>query len=79
MASWDNLGEISNIAQLTGLDAVKLISLIVRAASTARMHKSNCHDNCASWGCCSLKFRECYLRRTAPTARANSKAMRIPA
>ncbi|RCV46475.1 hypothetical protein SEVIR_9G539400v4 [Setaria viridis] len=42
MASWDNLGELSNIAQLTGLDAVKLISLIVKAASTARMHKSNC-------------------------------------
>jgi len=42
MASWDNVGELSNIAQLTGLDAVKLISLIVKAASTARMHKSNC-------------------------------------
>ncbi|KAL6645203.1 hypothetical protein ACP70R_016811 [Stipagrostis hirtigluma subsp. patula] len=42
MASWDNLGEVSNLAQLTGLDAVKLISLIVRAASTARMHKRNC-------------------------------------
>ncbi|ONM09862.1 DNA mismatch repair protein MLH1 [Zea mays] len=42
MASWDNLGELSNIAQLTGLDAVKLISLIVRAASTARLHKRNC-------------------------------------
>ncbi|CAL4929136.1 unnamed protein product [Urochloa decumbens] len=42
MASWDNLGELSNIAQLTGLDAVKLISLIVKAASTARLHKRNC-------------------------------------
>jgi hypothetical protein len=42
MASWDNLGELSNIAQLTGLDAVKLISLIVRAASTTRLHKRNC-------------------------------------
>ena len=42
MASWDNVGELSNIAQLTGLDAVKLISLIVKAASTARLHKRNC-------------------------------------
>ena len=42
MASWDNVAELSNIAQLTGLDAVKLISLIVRAASTARLHKRNC-------------------------------------
>ncbi|KAL6902380.1 hypothetical protein ACP4OV_005256 [Aristida adscensionis] len=42
MASWNGVGELSNIAQLTGLDAVKLISLIVKAASTARMHKRNC-------------------------------------
>lgn len=42
MASWDNLGEMANIAQLTGLDAVRLISMIVKAATTARMHKRNC-------------------------------------
>ncbi|KAJ3682455.1 hypothetical protein LUZ60_015028 [Juncus effusus] len=44
MASWDQLGELSNIAQLTGLDAVRLISLIVKSAQTARMHKRNCRQ-----------------------------------
>lgn len=44
MASWEHLGEISNIAQLTGLDAVRLIGMIVKAASTARMHKKNCRN-----------------------------------
>ncbi|XP_020272477.1 cell number regulator 13-like [Asparagus officinalis] len=44
MASWDQLGELSNVAQLTGLDAVKLIGLIARAAKTARMHKKNCRQ-----------------------------------
>ncbi|XP_010933352.1 cell number regulator 13 isoform X1 [Elaeis guineensis] len=41
-SSWDQLGEIANVAQLTGLDAVRLIGMIVKAASTARMHKKNC-------------------------------------
>ncbi|PWA75524.1 PLAC8 family protein [Artemisia annua] len=41
-APWEHLGEIANVAQLTGLDAVKLIGLIVQAANTARMHKKNC-------------------------------------
>ncbi|XP_010920111.1 cell number regulator 13 [Elaeis guineensis] len=41
-SSWDQMGEISNVAQLTGLDAVRLIGMIVKAASTARMHKRNC-------------------------------------
>lgn len=44
MASWDQLGELSNVAQLTGLDAVRLIGLIVQAATTARMHKRNCRN-----------------------------------
>ncbi|XP_072956972.1 cell number regulator 13-like isoform X1 [Typha angustifolia] len=44
MASWDQLGELSNVAQLTGLDAVRLISMIVRAATMARMHKRNCRQ-----------------------------------
>lgn len=43
-SSWDQLGEIANVAQLTGLDAVRLIGMIVRAASTARMHKRNCRQ-----------------------------------
>ncbi|XP_065855853.1 protein MID1-COMPLEMENTING ACTIVITY 1 [Euphorbia lathyris] len=44
MSTWDNLGEIANVAQLTGLDAVKLIGMIARAATTARMHKKNCRQ-----------------------------------
>ncbi|PQM32969.1 protein MID1-COMPLEMENTING ACTIVITY 1 [Prunus yedoensis var. nudiflora] len=43
-SSWDHFGEIANVAQLTGLDAVKLIGMIVKAASTARMHKKNCRQ-----------------------------------
>ncbi|KAG8073518.1 hypothetical protein GUJ93_ZPchr0006g41073 [Zizania palustris] len=42
MSSWDNIGYAANVAQLTGLDSVRLISMIVQAAATARMHKSNC-------------------------------------
>ncbi|XP_062216759.1 cell number regulator 13-like isoform X2 [Phragmites australis] len=42
MASWNTVGDVANVVQLTGLDAAKLISLIVKAASTARMHKHNC-------------------------------------
>ncbi|PWA86551.1 hypothetical protein CTI12_AA139550 [Artemisia annua] len=41
-SAWDHFGDIANVAQLTGLDAVKLIGMIVQAASTARMHKKNC-------------------------------------
>ncbi|GAB4848444.1 Ca(2+)-dependent cysteine protease [Ancistrocladus abbreviatus] len=45
MASpWDQIGELANVAQLTGVDAVKLIGLIVKAANTARMHKKNCRQ-----------------------------------
>ncbi|KAL2905917.1 Protein MID1-COMPLEMENTING ACTIVITY 1 [Bienertia sinuspersici] len=42
----DNVGmdDVANIAQLTGLDAVKLIGLIVKAANTARMHRKNCRQ-----------------------------------
>lgn len=42
--SWDQLGEIASVAQLTGVDAVKLIGMIVSAANTARMHKKNCRQ-----------------------------------
>ncbi|XP_052196445.1 cell number regulator 13 isoform X2 [Diospyros lotus] len=43
-SNWDHIGEIANVAQLTGLDAVRLIGMIVKAASTARMHKKNCRQ-----------------------------------
>ncbi|RWW02626.1 hypothetical protein GW17_00034270, partial [Ensete ventricosum] len=42
MATWEQLGELSTVAQLTGLVAARLIGLIVQAATTARMHKKNC-------------------------------------
>ncbi|KAI3863254.1 hypothetical protein MKX03_011677 [Papaver bracteatum] len=41
-SSWEHFGELANVAQLTGIDAVRLIGMIVKAASTARMHKKNC-------------------------------------
>ncbi|CAA7022088.1 unnamed protein product [Microthlaspi erraticum] len=42
--SWEQLGEFASVAQLTGVDAVKLIGMIVTAANTARMHKRNCRQ-----------------------------------
>lgn len=43
MASgWDNLTEFGNVAQLAGLNAVSIIGLIVKAANSARLHKTNC-------------------------------------
>nr|GMC67725.1 protein MID1-COMPLEMENTING ACTIVITY 1-like [Ipomoea batatas] len=44
MASWELLGEMANVAQLTGIDAARLIGMIVKAASTAKMHKKNCRQ-----------------------------------
>ncbi|QCD82095.1 cell number regulator 13-like [Vigna unguiculata] len=43
-SSWEYFGELANVAQLTGIDALKLIGMIVKAASTARMHKKNCRQ-----------------------------------
>lgn len=43
-SSWEQFGEIANVAQLIGLDAVKLIRMIAKAANTARMHKKNCRQ-----------------------------------
>ena len=31
MSTWENFGEMANVAQLAGLDAVKIIGLIVKA------------------------------------------------
>ncbi|KAG9137705.1 hypothetical protein Leryth_019278 [Lithospermum erythrorhizon] len=44
MPTWEHFGEIANGAQLAGLDAVRLIAMIVKAANTARMHKKNCRQ-----------------------------------
>ncbi|XP_064957888.1 uncharacterized protein LOC135608776 [Musa acuminata AAA Group] len=38
----EQLGELPNVAQLAGLNAVQLIGLIVQAANTARLHRKNC-------------------------------------
>ncbi|XVF18060.1 hypothetical protein REPUB_Repub10bG0179100 [Reevesia pubescens] len=43
-SSWEHMGEIANVAQLAGFDSVRLIAMIVKAASTARMHKKNCRQ-----------------------------------
>ncbi|CAA7403513.1 unnamed protein product [Spirodela intermedia] len=44
MLTWEQLGEIGTAGQLVGLDAVRLIGMIVQAANTARMHKKNCRQ-----------------------------------
>ena len=38
----DKLGDLVNAMQLTGIDTMSLIAMIVKAASNARMHKKNC-------------------------------------
>ena len=42
MLTWEQLGEVGTAGQLVGVDAVRLIGMIVQAANTARMHKKNC-------------------------------------
>ena len=42
MSNWENLGEIGNFAQLTGVNAINLIGLVVETANRARLHKKNC-------------------------------------
>ncbi|CAA7403516.1 unnamed protein product [Spirodela intermedia] len=44
MLTWEQLGEIGTAGQLVGLDAVRLIGMIVQAANTARMHKTSCRQ-----------------------------------
>ncbi|KAL8046905.1 hypothetical protein ABFX02_08G204350 [Erythranthe guttata] len=39
-----HFGEMANVAQLAGMDAASLIGMIVKAATTARMHKKNCRQ-----------------------------------
>lgn len=41
---WLALGDVANVGQLTGLNAVQLIGMIIRAANNARMHKKNCRQ-----------------------------------
>lgn len=44
MATLFPFGAAANVAQLAGLDAVRLITLIATAANNARMHKKNCRQ-----------------------------------
>lgn len=39
-----DIGDLANVAQFAGVDAVRLIGMIVKAAATARMHKKNCRQ-----------------------------------
>ncbi|KAI8020264.1 hypothetical protein LOK49_LG04G00234 [Camellia lanceoleosa] len=41
-STWEHAVEAANVMQLTGLNAVALIGMIVKPASTARMQKKNC-------------------------------------
>ncbi|KAG0621052.1 hypothetical protein M758_4G264700 [Ceratodon purpureus] len=39
---WLAMGDVANVGQLAGINAVQLIAMIVKAANNARMHKKNC-------------------------------------
>lgn len=41
---WLAMGDVANVGQLVGINAVQLISMIVKAANNARMHKKNCRQ-----------------------------------
>ena len=41
---WLAIGDVANVGQLTGINAVQLIAMIVGAANNARMHKKNCRQ-----------------------------------
>jgi hypothetical protein len=42
MALWNGVGQVANIAQLTGVDAYGLISMIVEAAKTVKRNQETC-------------------------------------
>ena len=39
---WGTLGQASNVAQLVGVDALGLVSMVVQAALAARRHRDAC-------------------------------------
>jgi hypothetical protein len=43
-ASWVAVGDIANVGQLTGVNAIQLIAMVIKAANNARMHKKNCRQ-----------------------------------
>lgn len=43
-ALWNGVGQVANIAQLTGVDAYGLISMIVEAAKTVKRNQETCQQ-----------------------------------
>ncbi|CAN5960987.1 unnamed protein product [Sphagnum jensenii] len=41
-ASWVVVGDVANVGQLAGGNAIQLIAMVIKAANHARMHKRNC-------------------------------------
>ncbi len=41
-ASWVAVGDVANVGQLSGGNALQLIAMVIKAANHARMHKRNC-------------------------------------
>ncbi|CAK9866082.1 unnamed protein product [Sphagnum jensenii] len=41
-ASWLAVGDVANVGQLAGGNAIQLIAMVIKAANHARMHKRNC-------------------------------------
>jgi len=41
-ASWVAVGDVANVGQLAGGNAIQLIAMVIKAANHARMHKRNC-------------------------------------
>ncbi|WOL07337.1 hypothetical protein Cni_G16077 [Canna indica] len=42
VSPWAPIGNVANVTQLVGLDAITIIAMIIDAAENARMHKKNC-------------------------------------
>jgi hypothetical protein len=38
------VGDIANVGQLAGVNAIQLIAMVIKAANNARMHKKNCRQ-----------------------------------
>uniref|UniRef100_A0A0D9XV38 Protein kinase domain-containing protein n=1 Tax=Leersia perrieri TaxID=77586 RepID=A0A0D9XV38_9ORYZ len=43
-SQWDSMGQVANIAQLTGMDGLGLISMIVQSAQAVRRNKETCQE-----------------------------------
>jgi hypothetical protein len=43
-SSWDRVGQVASVMQVTGVDAFGLVSMIVQAAHTARRNRDLCQQ-----------------------------------